>query len=170
MDIRDWIQAGLKASRSGLLRALQGSVATGAAPAQTASELPELPREQLLWRPAPGSHGLGQLIWHIADAEDRLCCTAIRQEPFVRRFGARAFDPGAALPAWQDLMDYLDSTRMRTVQAVAGLSLADLDAERDFYGHPLPLGILLQQIIYHEAYHAGQIAHILGMIRREGWV
>lgn len=132
--------------------------------------IPEMPRAQLVWRPVPGSHSIGRLLWHIAETDDRFLREFILQESFEPRFGKTAFADGDddSIPAWNDLMSYLEETRARTLEALPGL--ADrLDEPRDFFGRSMTIGQLLVLMATHEAAHAGQIAHIAGVIRRAGW-
>lgn len=157
------IKAGLESARSVWQRALRPDGAlTG--------PIPEVPRPQLIWRPAPGSHSIGRLLWHIAEAEDRFLREFILQGTFKPAFGKAAFadSDDDSIPAWDALMRYLDETRARTLEALPGL--ADrLGEERSFFGRTTTVGGLLVLLITHEASHGGQIAHIAGVLRRGGW-
>lgn len=162
MQATDVIRTGLAASRGVWERALRPDGApTG--------PIPEVPRPQLLWRPAPGSHSVGKLLWHIADAEDRFVTQLIYGREFNPPFAIQSLDAEDDLiPAWDEIMDYLQQTRGRTLEALD--DLADkLGEERSFFGRPSSIGEIFAIMISHEASHAGQIAHIMGVVRRAGW-
>lgn len=157
------LEGALKRSRAVWQRALRPDGAVK-------GPIPELPREQLVWRPAPGSHSIGRLLWHIADVEDRWLREFIQEGPFEPRFGKGSLDgtDNASIPAWDDLMAYLEETRERTLAALP--AYADrLAEERRFYTYRSSIGFIFTFMVTHEAAHAGQIAHIMGMIRRGGW-
>lgn len=163
MDAKDLIAMGLQASRGIWERALRGSPSPD-------EPVPELPREQLVWRPAPGSHSIGRLLWHIAEVEDRWLREFLQEESFEPRFGRGSLDDtsDASIPQWSDLMAYVKETRARTLESLP--QWVDRLAEpRSFYGRPSTVGRILMTMITHEAGHAGQIAHVMGLIRRAGW-
>lgn len=163
MTSTELIAAGLRRSRLLWERALRGNPSPD-------EPVPELPREQLVWRPAPGSHSIGRLLWHIADVEDYWLTDFLRGETFKPRFGRRALDDtsDASIPSWSELMEYVKETRARTLESLPRWA-ERLGEERSFYGRPSTVGEILMAMITHEAGHAGQIAHVMGLIRRAGW-
>ncbi|BAS26947.1 DinB family protein [Limnochorda pilosa] len=155
------IRNGLDASRSTLLRILRGGATDGA--------IPEVPRDPLRWRPAPGSHSVGELLWHVADVEDKWVTERVLGQSYRPRYQTRPFDPEAVLPPWTDLIRYLEESRAQTLDALEKMGEPALNRPVEFLRRTTTLGQVYTTLIHHEGYHTGQIAHILGLIRRAGW-
>jgi uncharacterized damage-inducible protein DinB len=119
--------------------------------------------EQAARRPPNGAHSIWELVLHI---------TAWRHEVARRAAGAPAGTPaegdyppvGAPTPArWTAALQALDASHARLVEAVQGMTDADLlKPTNDPRNRPLGVGVtryeLLHGIVQHDAYHAGQIA------------
>lgn len=156
------IQTALTQSRNSLMHALRGD-------SDPKKPLPPIPQDQLEWKPAPGSHSLGRLLWHIADTEDEWGKKSLLKVEFAPRYGVRSLEKGTRIPSWGGMMTYLEESRAQTLRALDDLAPGDLDQEVLFYSRRIPLGNVLMRMVWHETWHSGQVAHILGHIRRAGW-
>ena len=113
--------------------------------------------------PPNGAHSIWELVLHI---------TAWRNETTRRATGAPAGEPAEGdyppvgdptAARWTAALAALDASHARLVDAVRGMSDADLlKPTNDPRNRPLGTGVtyyeLFHGIVQHDAYHAGQIA------------
>ena len=102
-------------------------------------------------RPIPGAHSIAELAAHIlAWREETLC----RLEGKGRDLPMEENFPEP--PPWSELLARLDRTHDALTKAVAALGENVLDEKVE--GRRESYYVLLQGIIHHDLYHAGQIA------------
>jgi uncharacterized damage-inducible protein DinB len=112
-------------------------------------------------RPVPGAHSIAEIAAHIL---------AWREEA-VRRLEGNGGDVPVRgnFPEpleWSELLDALDRTQKALVSAAA--SLDDAILEEKVKGRRETHYVLLQGIIHHDLYHAGQIAILKKSLSGQG--
>ncbi|MGQ9629134.1 MAG: DinB family protein [bacterium] len=111
-----------------------------------------LTESQLDWRPKEGMLSLGNLIRHIASAEDFWVNRVIRGEKALSSHSRDDF------PTIDKILKDLEETHKVTLKAIADLKPEDLDAKRKTpRGDELSIRQILWRVVEHEIYHQGQI-------------
>ncbi len=122
-----------------------------------------LPVAALDWSPGPDMNSLGVLLAHVAGSEKHWLGDIIAGQPTGRdreaEFRTRGRDAAALSAGLDEMLTYARSV-------VAGLSLADLTAERVSHsdGRTMPVGACLLHVLQHAASHAGHV-----QITRQLW-
>ncbi|HNS51626.1 MAG TPA: DinB family protein [Anaerolineae bacterium] len=121
--------------------------------------------EDLAYTPFPGSWSVGQILLHIADAE----------EGWFRFVATREYDqwPGdlrlEEYPNLEAIGALLDGVHARTEAYLATLELADLDRVIDAgTAGRYRLGWIIWHVLEHTIHHRGELSLILGLLGREG--
>ena len=121
--------------------------------------------EELASKPYENSWPIGQIMLHIADAEDGWLRYVITQE-------ITAWPTMYTLDNYPDkaaIVQILGEVHARTQQFLDSLSLADLNQTIQApWGDDFRLLWILWHIIEHEIHHRGELSLILGYIGREG--
>ena len=169
MDFKDIVRTALDEYLGDLRKALDG-----------------LTPEERRYQPAPGSHHIDFVVWHMARVEDnwvqrfaRGADTIWQSDGWDTRFGIPARDGGfgytaqqvAALPHFDldRMMAYFDSVRRATLSYLDGLSQPDLESCPQPERRPdYTVAKMLAHLIVEEAQHTGQVAYIRGMQRGLG--
>jgi len=121
--------------------------------------------EDLAYVPFNGSWSVGQIMLHIADAEDGWFRYAVTRE----------------LDQWPDqynLMNYPAKAAIKLALAAAHErtqryleSLDDASTGQDVvtpWGERIPLMWIVWHVVEHEIHHRGELSFILGLLGREG--
>ena len=144
--------------------------------------------EQMAWRPAPTSHNIGFILWHVARNEDaRIGRTAGRQGEYERdlwasegwyeRFGQpeTAPDPGdrlglrsLAIPGPDVLISYAQAVNARTARFLGSLQDARLADYMGGLEQQETVSDSLRHVIVHKNNHHGQIDYLRGL-QEEDW-
>ena len=148
--------------------------------------------QQLTHRVDPGANTIAWLVWHLARVEDDHVAAAAEalgrpgggaqvwvEEGFARRFDLPFDDTATGYGHTSEevaevtvdsaalLREYYDAVHAATLDFVAGLSDADLDAVVDErWDPPVTLGARLVSVIGDTTQHAGQAAFIRGVLER----
>ena len=163
MEAKDIILASLNESWGYLTRALDG-----------------LTQEDVAWAPAPHSHSLAFILWHVTRAEDWVKefigrdGTIYETEGWRKKLGTPA-DGGTGyteeqLRSWpapklDDLRAYAQAVRERTLALLDSLAPEDL-LEEPRPEHPREtVGSILTHLITEVALHVGQIDYLSGVHR-----
>lgn len=117
-----------------------------------------VPEDQLWARPIPHKNSVGNLLWHVAQAERDWVCHWICGLPNDRDRDSE-FSPDLRMSR-QQLLDHLASVRAQSRKLLSQLSDEDLDrpVSRPGFNYTVKRAIL--HLIQHEAYHVGQIVYI----------
>jgi uncharacterized damage-inducible protein DinB len=103
-------------------------------------------------RPLPGVHTIGEIAMHVA----------VWIDVVTRRLHGEAFEPASAAEDWpapkslDSAIAALEAAHSGLLDAVARMSSAALDEPAP--GKPYTVYVMLEGIIQHNLYHAGQIA------------
>lgn len=139
-------------------------------------EIGDLPVDAIVWQPAPGSHSIGAVLLHMADAEQgwlhEVAGGTVRTQAQRDRVLADATDPfGGSWPTppampLADLYAILDETRARSRELIGSIA----DPERAFVlgERSVTLRWVLKHVITHEAYHYGQVALLAHLWKTRG--
>jgi len=123
---------------------------------KTAAMLRALPEGQYDFRPDPGGRSLGELAWHLAEA-DAYMTHGIERGGF--EMGMKP--PGIERPKTiAELAPGYERVHADAVQRVRKLNTADLDREIMFFtGNPVTVRqILWTMLLHHEIHHRGQLS------------
>lgn len=136
---------------------LQGFFATwDREAAKTAALLRALPTDQYDFRPDAGGRSLGELAWHLAEAEGR-----------VSTFVAQGFmQPGVPMPGMErprtiaELAPGFERIHGEAKARLAHLTGADLSRTMKFFdGSDQSISFVLwNSILYHQIHHRGQLS------------
>ncbi len=118
---------------------------------------------ELPFRPYPDSWTAGQVMLHIADAEQFWYQQVIMQ----------AVDDGADYapadyPNIAAIRALLAAVHQRSLTILAGLTLDDLPQTRPFREAAFSLNWIIWHVIEHEIHHRAELSLMLGMLGREG--
>jgi hypothetical protein len=174
--LKDFIEQTLEDFRGRVHRALRG-----------------LTPEELAWSPDTEANSIGFIVWHVARVEDRWLHRFAQDgvelwvaDGWHERFGLPEGDTGLGYDARQiaffpnlsseDLLQYLDDVRARTIEYVGGLGPEDFDVapgrtpfpERPStvrYFEGCTIGRMFRQLIGELNQHLGQVAYLRGLQR-----
>jgi uncharacterized damage-inducible protein DinB len=119
----------------------------------------------LAYRPFESSWSAGQIMLHIADAEEGWFRRVVTQDlaEWPDDYRLEAYPTVGAIKA------LLTEVHGRTAAYLATLGLADLDRPVEAYwGETLSLGWIIWHVLEHEIHHRGELSLILGLLGREG--
>jgi hypothetical protein len=114
--------------------------------------------EQAAWRPAPGRHNIWELAVHAAYWKYTILRRVRRDARGSFPLKGRNWFPRpveTSGKAWKEDLDLLGRIHAELRDAIAGLKDADLDQIPE--GSKIVLSDLVQGIVAHDLYHAGQI-------------
>lgn len=121
--------------------------------------------EELTYKPYDGARSVGEIMLHIANAEDGWIRYAVKSE--VEEWpNHHTLENYPTLEAIKELLDDVHSD---TQVYLANLELDDL--ARKFvspWGAEFALGFVFWHVIEHEIHHRGELSLILGQLGREG--
>jgi len=121
---------------------------------------------ELHFTPYEESWPAGQIMLHIAEAEDGwLRCVVKREQQEWPEY------PLAQYPTVEAIRAVLSQVHARTASYLATLELEDLQRpipSRWREGATIPLGWIIWHVLEHEIHHRGELSLILGMLGREG--
>lgn len=120
---------------------------------------------ELAYQPFASSWPAGQIMLHIADAEDGWLRYAVSGEldKWPEEYTLENYPRKAAILA------ALNAVHQRTEQYLAGLDEAQLGQVIQFpWGESAPLLWVLWHVVEHETHHRGELSLILGMLGKEG--
>jgi uncharacterized damage-inducible protein DinB len=123
---------------------------------KTVAMLQSLPTDKYDFRPDAGGRSLGELGWHLAEAEAYMTYGIERG---VFEMGAKP--PGIERPSKvEELAPGFERVHAEAVQRVRKLAPADLDREIIFFtGSPVTVRqILWTMLLNHEIHHRGQLS------------
>ncbi|MGD8814822.1 MAG: DinB family protein [Anaerolineales bacterium] len=120
---------------------------------------------ELAFAPFEGCWSVGQILLHIADAEDgwlRYCVTKeLEKWP--------DFYTLVNFPDKSSILQALEEVHARTTAYIAGLDETTIEAiVATPAGDEIPLLWILWHVIEHEIHHRGELTLILGMLGKEG--
>lgn len=169
MDHRDVARNGLEEYLSGLKSTLAG-----------------LTPVELYWQPSPSSNHIAWLVWHMARVEDGWYNRYIgggepvwTEDGFCTRFRLSADGSGAGDTAEdvadfpkltiEELFEYFDAVRSKSLTHLAALTAEDLDQTRDVgRSDPPKIAWVLSHVLVEQGQHLGQAAYLRGMLRGLG--
>jgi uncharacterized damage-inducible protein DinB len=119
----------------------------------------------LIFKPYPESWSAGQIMVHIANAEEGWFRYAITKEitewPQELQF--------ENYPTQDKILAILDSVHVKTESYLRSLAENDLDAKiLTPWGESIPLQWIIWHVIEHEIHHRGELSLILGILGKEG--
>lgn len=119
----------------------------------------------LTYVPFRTSWSVGQIMLHIADAEDGWFRYAVTRElaEWPEQYSLKNY------PTKEDIRSALAAVHARTEQYLA--SLDDADAAEVIvvpWGESIPLLWIVWHVVEHEIHHRGELSLILGLLGREG--
>jgi uncharacterized damage-inducible protein DinB len=123
---------------------------------KTVAMLRSLPTDKYDFRPDAGGRSLGELGWHLAEAEAYMTYGIERG---VFEMGAKP--PGIERPKKvEELAPGFERVHADAVERVRKLNVADLDREIMFFtGTPVTVRqILWTMLLHHEIHHRGQLS------------
>jgi uncharacterized damage-inducible protein DinB len=123
---------------------------------KTVAMLQSLPIDKYDFRPDPGGRSLGELAWHLPEAEAYMTY-GIEQGAF----GMGMKPPGIERPKTiAELAPGFERVHAEAVQRVKKLTPADLDREIMFFtGTPVTIRqVLWTMLLHHEIHHRGQLS------------
>lgn len=120
---------------------------------------------ELAYRPFETSWSVGQIMLHIANAEEGWFRFVVKQE-----LGEWPADYGLeAYPTVEAIKALLTEVHGRTSAYLATLDFAELERPVEaFWGETLSLGWVIWHVLEHEIHHRGELSLILGLLGREG--
>lgn len=121
--------------------------------------------KELTYVPFPGSLSVGQIMRHIANAEDGWLRYIVMREThdWPAEFTAAAFPTVAATKV------LLNRIHDRTLTYLSDWECADLDRPIEApWGQKFTLGWIIWHVMEHEVHHRGELSLILGLLGREG--
>ena len=119
----------------------------------------------LNFEPYPGGWPVGQIMVHIANAEEGWFRYAVTKEieewPEDLQF--------ENYPTREKILALLDTVHANTESYLRSLSEKDLSTEIDTpWGESIPLKWIIWHVIEHEIHHRGELSLILGILGKEG--
>jgi uncharacterized damage-inducible protein DinB len=115
--------------------------------------------------PFDNSWPIGQMMLHIADAEDGWLRFVVTKEITTWPVGYTLSN----FPNKASIIQILGEVHSRTQQFIAGLSLSDLSQSIHApWGAEFSLIWILWHMIEHEIHHRGELSLLLGYFGREG--
>ncbi|MBI4180623.1 MAG: DinB family protein [Chloroflexi bacterium] len=166
METSEFIQDELERVKQGISR-----VITGLSP------------YELMWRPGVESNSIGLILFHLARSEDGFVQGRILNqlqiwevEKWYQKLNMSVSDTGSSYTPEQiitfpvltleDLMNYAEAVRVRTLQYLKGKNNADFDKIINMPRRgDTTIGAVFSLIVVHLAQHIGDIAYIRGMQR-----
>jgi len=129
------------------------------------SVIKKFPESDLSFQPYPESWPAGQIMVHIANAEEgwfRYVVTKeIEEWPKHLQF--------ENYPAREKILAILDLVHQKTESYLVSLSEKDLFTEiHTPWGKSIPLQWIIWHVIEHEIHHRGELSLILGLLGKEG--
>ncbi len=144
-----------------------------------------LSREGLLWRPAQNANCIGELLLHVARAEDHTFRATIGPGPelwesqeWYKRFTSPSQhsiptdvhivrEAAAPAPLLEDLLAYLKAVHEDAVEKLHSLSATDLDHTPNPELPERPVSSYFRHLITHSNHHHGQMDYIRGLVEPE---
>ncbi len=141
----------------------------------------------LLKRPSDQDNPIGWLMWHKTRVEDcAFAAVAGKEQVWIAGKWHEKFemdaDPkqigfGDSLEqvmnlkfTKQDVIDYANATRARTLSTLESISVEDLEKEiTDIGGNAIKIGDYLGRVAVDYHHHCGQICYLRGFITGFGW-
>lgn len=115
------------------------------------------------YRPFPGSWSAGEILTHIANAEDGWLRYAV-----TRELDAWPGRPEGDLTL-EAIRSYLAEVHARTKRYLASLPPDQADQPADLpWGEQLTVPQVIWHLLEHEIHHRGELSLILGMLGRQG--
>jgi uncharacterized damage-inducible protein DinB len=107
--------------------------------------------------PLPETHSIWELVLHIAAWDDAVNRRIVERKALQLK-AAQNFPPvkDKSSAAWKKTLAQLKQTHATLVKTAAGLTEKDLDARVP--GKKYNIRFMLDGVVQHELYHAGQIA------------
>jgi len=148
--------------------------------------LKDITQEQLSWRPSDEANSIGELLWHIARAEDRMGRPGAGLGPelwesqeWYKHLGVpRDQSPtreyhifrsqDAPSPRLENLLAYLEAVHQDTLDKLRTLSESDLDRVPDPERPERDVASYFRHMIVHSNHHHGQLDYIRGL-KQLGW-
>ena len=129
------------------------------------SVIEDFEESELTYQPYPDSWPVGQIMVHIANAEEgwfRYAVTKELQEwPMQLQF--------ENYPTREKILTVLDEVHGKTERYLETLSEEDLSATiLAPWEETFPLGWIFWHVIEHEVHHRGELSLILGILGKEG--
>jgi uncharacterized damage-inducible protein DinB len=128
--------------------------------------LSEVTPEMAVQKPNPDSHSIAELVYHIATWREftisRLQPEDGKDSNYFESIDWRPLDPGKT-QTWEEGLRLLDESQKRILSVLEEFNdsiLAEMVAERKY-----KFKVLLYGLVQHEAYHAGQIAYAMKLLR-----
>jgi uncharacterized damage-inducible protein DinB len=119
----------------------------------------QIPPEQIDWAPRPGEFTCGDLVRHIAAAEQMFVGVAAADRwayPGHERSLASSLD---------DALAHLEASHTSAVATLGTLSDEELQATRQALdGRPLPVWRVLMLLVEHEVHHRSQLSEYLSAL------
>ena len=121
--------------------------------------------EELHYKPFEGAWSVGEILLHIANAEQGWFRYAVTGE-----FGE--WPSGHTLenyPTFESIKALLKEVHDWTEAAIAGLSIDDYQKVIELpWDEKIHLGWIIWHVLEHEVHHRGELSLILGLLGREG--
>ena len=120
--------------------------------------------EELTFIPFPGGWSVGQIILHIADAEDGWFRTIVQKKYDSWPTGHTLAD----CPTKEDIKTLLVNVHNRTMEYLSALYLQDLDKVFESDWGRFSLRFIIWHVLEHEIHHRGELSLILGILGKGG--
>lgn len=118
-----------------------------------------IPPDQIDWAPRPSEFTCGDLVRHIAAAEQMFVGVAAAD-----RWAYPGHERSLA-PSLDDALAHLEASHTSAVATLGTLSDADMQATRRAVdGRPLPVWRVLMLMVEHEVHHRSQLSEHLGAL------
>jgi uncharacterized damage-inducible protein DinB len=120
---------------------------------------------ELDYVPFDGSRAIGDMILHIADAEDGWFRYVVTREldEWPTQYTLTNY------PGRNGIRGALDEVHERTERYLVSLSTTELDKVIEApWGEQIPLRWIIGHVLEHEVHHRGELSLILGLLGREG--
>ena len=134
--------------------------------ADTLATVDKFRDDELHFAPSEGSWPAGQIMLHIADAEEGwLRCVVKRELQDWPQY------PLEQYPTVEEIKAVLSRIHAQTTSYLATLDIDDLQRpilSRWQEGQTIPLGWIIWHVLEHEIHHRGELSLILGLLGREG--
>ena len=120
---------------------------------------------ELDYLPFDGSRAVGDMMLHIADAEDGWFRFVVTREldDWPTQYTLANF------PTRDTILGALDEVHDRTERYLDSLSTADLEKIIETpWGEQISLRWIIWHILEHEVHHRGELSLVLGLLGREG--
>lgn len=123
------------------------------------------PDDELTYIPFDGSQSVGQIMLHIADAEDGWFRYVVTKE--LKRWPD--YFVLKKYPTREAIKSILGDVHARTESFLASLDETDFSRRVDApWGKNIQLGWIIWHVLEHEIHHRGELSLILGLKGREG--